>query len=100
MNEPLPPSPGDEGYRPISGLALGGFIVSVVFAGLVLVSAAVALFKGAPIFYPMWVLLLAVVGFGLCFAGLTRIRAAEGTRAGESLARYGVGLALFSGLGY
>ena len=97
MNES---APSDDAYRPLSGFALSGFIVSSLFALLVLLSAGVGIMKGAPIFLPLGVLLLAAVGFALCYAGQRQIQGAEGTRVGLFFARYGMAIALFSGLGY
>src|SRR4051794_29755093 len=91
---------GGHSDRPISGPALGGFLLSALYTGLVLISSAVALVKGVPIFYPLWVVLLAMAGFFLCLVGRTQLLASEGTRAGETLARSGMAMALFSGLGY
>src|SRR3954451_8011632 len=73
MTEPLPPLTVDESYKPISGFALGGLILSGGFAALVFLSAAVAVVKGAPIFYPTWLLLTPILGFVLCFMGRNRI---------------------------
>ena len=100
MTDPVIPAASDDAYRPLSGLALGGFLTSLIFAGLVLFSAAVGIVKGAPIFYPLWILLFAIVGFALCYSGMNQINNSEGTRSGSSLARYGMGLTLFAGLGY
>src|SRR4051812_44560892 len=87
-------------YRPLSGLALGGFVVNAVFTVLVSLSAIVALVNRAPLFFPVWIVGIAALGILLCYAGQNQIRASEGTRTGLGLARYGLVLGLFSGLGY
>lgn len=114
MNEPQPPpenpvaiKPGEPPaaaqppvYQPMSGWAIAGFGIGALFAGLVAVSTAVALVQGAPMFFPVWILVLAVAGIVLSLVGQRQIELAEGTRAGARLARWGVWLSLLSGLGY
>ncbi len=100
MSEPLIPSTSEESYQPISGFALGGLSVAAGFAALVLLSALVAVVKGAPIFFPLWLLLAPIVAFVLCLMARNQIVGSDGTRAGLRLANWGLALALFSGLGY
>lgn len=102
MAEPAAPaSSGDViDYRPLSGYALAGFIVSVVFALLVVVTTLIALAQGLPFFFPFWVVLLAAVGLVLSLLGQQQVRNSEGTRAGLALARAGFWTSLFTGLGY
>lgn len=87
-------------YRPISGLALVGFVVSVVFAAIVVLSTVVALVQGLPVFLPGWVLGMAVVAAVTCFVAQLNIRNAEGTLAGLALARWGLWLSILLGVTY
>jgi hypothetical protein len=92
--------PNDVTYRPLSTLAVAGFFVSCLFAGIVLVSAAIAIKQGAPFFFDDWILIIAVAGFVLSYSGVSDIRNSEGTKAGTRLASWGMGLSLVCGLGY
>jgi hypothetical protein len=87
-------------YRPLSGVALGGFALACFFGGLVLISTLLALFLGMPFFLPGWMVILPAAGAVLSLMGRRHVRNAEGTRAGERLARWGLGLSVFVGLGY
>ena len=100
MTEPAPATAPDDSYRPISGLALAGLVVSALFAILIAASLFVGVVKGSPIFFPIAIVLVAVVGFGLSYAGYRQILSSEGTRVGVGIARLGMGLAVVSGLGY
>lgn len=100
LNMTDPTLPPDETYKPISGMALVGLFFAVVFAALVLLSVGVGVVKGAPIFYPIWLLVLPIAGFVLCLAARNQIVGPESTRAGLPVARWGLVIALFSGLGY
>ena len=95
-----PIGPGAIVYRPVSGFAIAGFAASCVFALLVLIVAIVALVKGAPFFYSPFILLIPIAGLVLSLIARSHIRASEGTRAGEPLARAGIWISLFTGLGY
>jgi hypothetical protein len=88
------------GYRPISGLALAGFLLSCLFVGLVVVSTLIALVQGLPVFLPTAALWLAAAAAGVCFLALLRIRNAEGTMAGTVLARWGLWLSVLVGVTY
>jgi hypothetical protein len=100
MIDPVVTAAPDDSYRPVSGLALAGLVVSGLFAILIAASLVVGIVKGTPIFFPIAIVLLAVVGFGLSYAGYRQILASEGTRVGVGVARLGMGLAVVSGLGY
>jgi hypothetical protein len=95
-----PPVTEPSGYRPVSGFAIAGFATACLFGLLVLVVAAVTLVKGEPFFYPVWVLLLPAAGLILSVVARSQIRGAEGTRAGEGLARAGIWISVLTGLGY
>jgi hypothetical protein len=100
MSSAAPPPVGEFEYKPLSGWALAGFITSCFFALIVLIAAGVALLKGTPLFFPAWMLLPAVFGFILCYVALGQIQSSDGILAGAALARYGMWIALLSGLGY
>ena len=88
------------GYRPISGPALAGFVLSCLFVAVVVISTAVALAQGLPVFLPSEVLWLAAIAAGTCFLGFLHIRNADGTRAGARLARWGLWLSVLIGATY
>jgi hypothetical protein len=95
-----PPPPAELAYRPISGFAIAGFVVASLFALMVLAATVVALYQGAPFFYPVWVLIVPAVALVLSLVARNQIRASEGTRAGEKLAARGFWISLLAGLGY
>src|SRR5262245_22682711 len=92
--------PSDVVYRPLSALAVTGFALSCLFGGVVLLSAAIAVFQGAPFFFPNWTLFLAAAGFVVSWCGLSDVRNSEGTKAGQKLATYGMWISLVCGIGY
>jgi hypothetical protein len=94
--EPLEP----QVYRPISGLALTGFVVGAIYAAIVLFTTLIALAQGQPSILPGWTLGIAVVAAVLCFTAQVRIANAEGTLAGLLLARWGLWLSILLGLTY
>ena len=96
----LPDTATDSAYRPLSLFALAGFGVSCLFGGVVLLSALMGLVKGSVFFFPNWVLLIAAAGFVLSWCGLSDVRNAEGTKAGQKLAIYGMWISLLCGSGY
>lgn len=105
MAEPTPTltseGPGEPlVYRPISGLAIASLTLAAVYVALVVLSAVVALVKGEPFFLPLWLLALPVAGVVLSLLARRHIRNAEDTRAGMTLAQWGLWLSIVSGLGY
>jgi len=86
-------------YRPISGLALVGFILAVVYAVVVVLFGAAAFYQGQPLLLGS-LNFLVVAGVVLCLAGWVHISRSEGTRAGRGLARVGLLVGLAFGLGY
>src|SRR5437870_3105325 len=95
-----PPSSIDQDvYRPVSGLAITGLALSILYAGLVLVSALADVVAGSG-FFLGWAVLLAILGAGLSLVALGQIRRSEGTRAGFKVAQWGFWLSLVSALGY
>jgi len=93
-----PPAAEPLVYRPISGLALTGFLLSILFAVMVVISTLVALIQGAPVFFSEWALAIPVVAAAVCFVAQRRIRNAEGTLAGMALARWGLRLSVLLGV--
>ncbi len=63
-------------------------------------STAVALLKGSPLLYPMWIVVIPLFSLFLCFLGQNQISNSEGTRAGGTLCKYGIWISIFTGLGY
>jgi hypothetical protein len=94
-----PPSEPDV-YRPVSLLAVAGLCLSGLYCALVVITALVALFQGAPFFLPKWTILFALAGGAVSFLGVRQIANSEGTRAGAALARWGLGLAIVLGPAY
>lgn len=87
-------------YRPISGLALVGFVLACLFALILALTTVVALSRGEPLFLWTGILGLALGGAVLSLLGMWHIRSSEGTRAGMTLARWGLWLSGFLGLTY
>ncbi len=105
MTEPtqtVPPQLAGSGavYRPLAGLAIAGLILAILFVSLMLLSIGVALIQGAPLFLGYWFMLVPLAAALLSYLGQRQILAAEGTRAGLKLAKWGLWLSVFSGSGY
>lgn len=89
-----------ETYRPLSLLALAGFGIAVVYALVVLIGAAVALFSHIPWLMPFWTFLLPLAALVLCWAARSQIRDSEGTLSGLAFTTWGLRLAILVGLTY
>jgi hypothetical protein len=89
-----------ETYRPLSLLALAGFGLAVLYALVVLIGAAVALFSRIPWLMPSWTFLLPLAALVLCWAARTRIRESEGTLSGLAFTTWGFRLTILVGLTY
>ncbi len=88
-------------YRPLSGLAMTGFALGILFSVLVAISTLAALKQGAPVFLPFWLYFgMPVLAACICLLALARIRNSEGTIAGAALARWGLGISVFLGVTY
>jgi hypothetical protein len=92
----------DERYRPLSGLAIAGLGLALLFATIIVAYGLVGLFSGMPILLGNWhlFLLLPLAGAVLSFLAQWQIRNSEGTRAGQGLATWGLWLSVLFGLGY
>lgn len=95
-------SPGTttETYRPLSLLALAGFGLAVIYALVVLIGAAVALFNRVPWLMPVWTFLVPLAALVICWTARTRIRDAEGTLGGAAFTTWGMRLAILVSLPY
>jgi hypothetical protein len=87
-------------YNPLSKLAVLGLSCAGLYAGIVVMSALVAVTSGTPLFLPDWLLFLPLAGAGLSLLASWLIRTSEGTLSGEKLARWGLLLSVVAGLGY
>ena len=96
------PGPGESGlpYRPLSGLAIAGFVLGAAYALVVLAGGVLAYSRGSPWLMPAWSALVPLAALLVCALARRRIRAAEGTLAGSRLANWGIGLSLAVGLTY
>jgi hypothetical protein len=103
MAEPAPMQTGSPDplvYRPVSGMAILGLTLAGVYAVLVIISTAVALIQGIPFFLSGWFLILVISAATVSYLALRKIQDSEGTLAGASLARVGLWMSIFTGLGY
>lgn len=89
-----------ESYRPLSLLALAGFGLAVLYALVVVIGAAAALFNRIPWLMPNWTFLLPVAALVVCWAARTRIRDSEGTLSGLAFTTWGFRLTIVIGLTY
>jgi len=94
------PAGAEAAYRPVSGLAIAGFILACLYFVVVQVTIVAALIQGGGFFLHTAFFLMPIGGAVLCFLAQRQIRASEGTRAGLGLARWGLWLSVFTGLGY
>jgi hypothetical protein len=97
---PAPPPAAPEAYRPLSLLALAGFVLSVLYSGLIGIAGAVALAGRSPLLLPLWLVFLPLALGAVCWVARNRVRDSEGTLGGGSLASWGLGLSLVFGLVY
>jgi hypothetical protein len=95
-----PPTGAPLVYRPISGVALVGFVLSCLFGALVLITTLFALAQGSPIFLPGWAIALAAAGAVVSLIAQVHIRRSEGILAGNTLAAWGLWLSVVVGATY
>jgi hypothetical protein len=89
-----------ETYRPLSLLALLGFGIAALYAVVVLIGAAVALFGRTPWLMPGWTFALPVAALFVCWVAGTRIRDSEGSLSGQAFATWGIRLTILVVLTY
>lgn len=87
-------------YQPLSLLALAGFGLAVVYALVVLLGGAVALFGRIPWLMPGWTFMVPIAILILCWAARTRIQNSEATLSGLAFTTWGFRLAILFGLTY
>jgi hypothetical protein len=101
IREGLPPGlPQPETYQPLSLLALAGFVLAVLYAAVMAVCAATALFNRSPLLLPLGLFVLPLAAAAVSWVARNRIRDSEGTLGGARLASWGVGLSVIGGLLY
>src|SRR5437588_9050789 len=96
-------APADAAPRPygaVSVLAVIGFALAALYAGVMAAAALIALFTHTPILIPLAWLLVPVAAAVLCGAAWVQIRGSEGALSGRRLAAWGIGLGLLVGLLY
>jgi hypothetical protein len=86
-------------YSPLSWYAMGAFVVSIIFAVLLVVLGLSAIIENKP-FNESWLLLFPIIGIVLAFAGRRHIRNSEGTRTGEKYANWAWWICLLGALVY
>ena len=95
-----PETAAPEMYRPLSLLALIGFGLAVVYALIVVVGAAIALYGRTPWLMKSWTFLLPLTALVVCWAARTRIRNSENTLSGLAFTTWGFRLTISIGLTY
>lgn len=87
-------------YRSLSIMALVGFILGLIYSIVVGLLTLVGLFSGSPTLMAPWTLAIPALAIGVCVLARWLIKRSEGALAGEKLAKVGILLCLFIGLGY
>ena len=96
----LAPDEAPKSYSSLSLLAVSGLGAAVLYALVVGVGGAIALFNRTPWVLPLWSLAVPVAAVVLCWAARVRIQNSEGALTGARLAVWGVWLSLVVGLLY
>ena len=86
-------------YSPLSWYCMAAFVVSIIFAVLLVVLGLSALLENKP-FFESWLFLFPVVGLVLAFAGRRHVRNSEGTRQGEKYANWAWWICVIGALVY
>ncbi|HEY7327070.1 MAG TPA: hypothetical protein VH592_05505 [Gemmataceae bacterium] len=89
-----------ETYQPLSLFAMASFGLSVVYALVVLIGAAVALVSHIPWLMPYWTFLIPIAVLVVCWAARTRILNSEGTMSGLGFTTWGSRLAILCSVPY
>lgn len=90
----------EQAYRPLSLGAVAGFSISALYGVVLILCAIAAVLKGAPLLWPLASLLFPLGGAVVSGVAWLFIQRSEGTRAGATLALWGVMLGLGFGLTY
>ena len=97
---PKPREVNDTGYQQLSGFAIAGLVVGIVFVGFLLLQIVMGMLSHSAVLMPMWLEFIAVLGVVFSGLGIRHIRSSGGTLAGIRIAKTGLWLSLVAGLGY
>jgi hypothetical protein len=95
-----PPAPPEVMYRPLSLLALGVFLLAVLYTAGLAIAAVVALWTRTPLLLPLWTLIFPLGIVVLALVARSHIKGSEGTLSGAAFTSWSLGLALVVGLTY
>jgi hypothetical protein len=103
--EPWPVSPAErpadpQVYRPLSVLAIIGFGIVGLYGLVLVLCAAAAVLKGSTLLWPLSTLVIPLTGVAVCAAAWISIQRSEGTKAGGTLAVWGMMLGFGFALTY
>jgi hypothetical protein len=87
-------APESTGYQPLSLMALGSFLLALIFALVLIGGAVTAFIMRSPLLLPPWMLLLALAVLLLAWVARRQIQASEGTLGGLALTNWSFGLCL------
>ena len=97
----ISPQPGEVlDYKPVSGWAILGLLLGIVFSLAVVFGFLYGLITNNPLWLPPWTLFVAVAGVAVSLLALWQIAVSEGTRVGKPVAIWGLWLSIVSALGY
>ena len=97
---PKPREANDAGYQQISGFAIAGMVVGIVFVGFLLLQVVMGMLSHSAVLMPLWLEFIAALGAGFSALGIRYIRSSGGTLGGLRIAKTGLWLSLVAGLGY
>src|ERR1700722_19764588 len=90
----------DAGYQQISGFAIAGLVVGILFVSFLLLQVVIGLLSHAVVLMPLWLEFVAALGVGLSLLGIRAIRGSGGTLAGLRIAKSALWLSLVADLVY